>query len=75
MSILKSREIRKMTEEEISKKMDELRLDLAKKKAQIFIGGAPENAGRIKEVKRTIARILTIRNEKKNKTREVIKNQ
>jgi len=70
MAIVKSKDIRKMTEEEMNKKIGELKLELSKKKAQIIVGGAPENAGKIKEVKRTIARILTIKNEKK-----VIKNQ
>lgn len=65
MSILKSKEIRKMSEEELEKKADEMKLELSKKKAQILVGGAPENAGKIKEVKRTLARILTIKNEKK----------
>lgn len=76
MVILRPKEIRKMTEEELNKKMEELKLDLSKKKAQIIIGGAPENAGKIKEVKKTIARILTIKNEKKKLSKnEVIKNQ
>lgn len=76
MVILRPKEIRKMTEEELDKKMEELKLDLSKKKAQIIIGGAPENAGKIKEVKKTIARILTIKNEKKKLSKnEVIKNR
>jgi len=70
MTIIRTKEMRKMTEEELDKKMKELKLDLSKKKAQIIIGGVPENAGKIKEIKKTIARILTIKNEKK-----VIKNQ
>ena len=72
MAILRSKEIRKMTDDEIDKRTEELKLELSKKKAQIIIGGAPENAGRIREVKRTLARILTIKNEKRA---EVIKNQ
>ncbi len=70
MSILKSKEIRKMSDDELDKKAEEMKLERSKKRAQIIVGGAPENAGRIREVKRTLARILTIKNEKK-----VIKNQ
>ncbi|HDD71643.1 MAG TPA: 50S ribosomal protein L29 [Candidatus Aenigmarchaeota archaeon] len=64
MAILRSKEIRKMTEEEINKKLNELRLELAKKRAQVIIGGAPENAGKIREIRKTIARILTIKKER-----------
>lgn len=63
MVMIRSDEIRKMTPEEMEKKMQELRLDLSKKKAQIIVGGAPENAGQIKEIKRTVARIKTIKKE------------
>lgn len=69
MAILRPKEIRKMNDDEIDKKSEELKLELSKKKAQIIVGGAPENAGRIREIKRTLARILTIKKEK------VIKNQ
>jgi len=69
MAILRPKEIRKMNDDEIDKKAEELKLELSKKKAQIIVGGAPENAGRIREIKRTLARILTIKKEK------VIKNQ
>ena len=61
MVILRSKEIRKMTDEEVEGKLNELRLELAKKKAQVIVGGAPENAGKIREIKKTIARILTIK--------------
>ena len=72
MVIIRSSEIRKMSDKEIDKKLEELRLDLSKKKAQILVGGAPENAGKIKEIRKTVARIKTIRNEAK---KEVIENR
>ena len=77
MAILRSKEIAKMTEEEINKKLNEFRLDLAKSKAQVIIGGAPENSGKIREIKRTIARLLTTKKMKNHvhKKPEVIKNQ
>mgnify|MGYP006308091245 CR=1 FL=1 len=72
MVIIRSSEIRKMSDKEIDKKLEELRLDLSKKKAQILVGGAPVNAGKIKEIRKTIARIKTIRNQAK---KEVIGNR
>ncbi|MCD6367932.1 MAG: 50S ribosomal protein L29 [Candidatus Aenigmarchaeota archaeon] len=63
MVILKSSEIRKMSVEELDKKLNELKLELAKSKAQVIIGGSPENPGKIREIRRTIARIKTIKRE------------
>jgi len=63
MAILKASEIRKMSEKDIKKKTAELRLELAKERANINIGATATSPGRIKEIKRTIARIKTIRKE------------
>ncbi len=65
--MLKAKEIREMSEDEIEKKLNDLRLELMKERAKITIGGVPENPGRVKEIKKAIARILTIRKEMKNR--------
>ncbi|MFB6076437.1 MAG: 50S ribosomal protein L29 [Candidatus Aenigmatarchaeota archaeon] len=65
MVILRPEEIRDMDDEEIKERMDEFKLELSKEGAQVDIGGIPENPGRIKELKRTIARMLTILHERK----------
>lgn len=59
MAILKSRKMREMSEKEISEKMSELRLELSKEMASSEIGGSVKNPGRIREIRRTIARIKT----------------
>ena len=51
--------MKEMSNVDLSKRLSELRLELAKEKSQIAIGGSAVNPGRIKEVKKTIARILT----------------
>lgn len=61
---MKIKEIRKLKNEDLEKKLSELRLDLAKQRAQIEMGGMVKNPGRIKEIKRSIARILTVRKER-----------
>ncbi len=71
MAILRREEIRDMTPEEAREKAFELRNELLRERSKVASGGAPENPGRIREIKRTIARILTIEN---LKNREV-KNQ
>jgi len=63
MAILRPDEIRDMTPSEQVEKIHDLKREVAKEKGQIAIGGFPENPGRIKEIRRTIARIKTIRNE------------
>jgi len=67
MAVLRAREIREMSEEEVEKKLNDLRLELMKERAKITIGGVPENPGRVKEIRKAIARILTIRKEMKKR--------
>jgi large subunit ribosomal protein L29 len=67
---VKAKEIRKMKYEELEKKLNELRLELAKERAQIKAGGSVKNPGKIKQIKRSIARILTIKKEKMKERKE-----
>jgi len=48
-----------MTEKDLKHRVSELRLELAKEMAQVRIGGVSKSPGKIKEMRRTIARILT----------------
>lgn len=59
MPILRKREIRQLLPEEREKKLAELRTELTKLRTSVKAGGNVENVGRIRELKRTIARILT----------------
>ena len=63
MALLKMREIREMPREERLDKLQELRTELTKLKTMIKAGGAVENPGRVRALKRSIARILTSLNE------------
>ncbi len=64
MVILRSQEIREMEIGEIEKKLDELKAEYAKNISKSSAAGVNENPGKIKELKTTIARVLTIINEK-----------
>ncbi|KAF5086743.1 50S ribosomal protein L29 [Methanobacterium aggregans] len=64
MVILRSKEIRVMETDEIQKKLEELRAEHSKMVSKSAAAGVNENPGKIKELKRTIARVLTILNEK-----------
>ena len=68
MPILRMDEIRKMTYDERSKKLAELRTELSKLKTMINAGGSVENPGRIKILRRTIGQILTVDSEELQKT-------
>ena len=59
MAILKSRKIKELSEKELAEKLKELHLELSKEMASSEIGGSVKNPGRIREIKRTIARIKT----------------
>ena len=64
MAILRADEIRKMGAKEVSKKMIELKLELAKMRGGTSMGASPPSPGRIGELRRTIARMKTIESEK-----------
>ena len=63
MPIIRMQEIRDMSEEERSVKLQELRTEVTKIKTTIMAGGAVENPGRSKALRKAIARILTVSNE------------
>ena len=65
MAILNMKQIRKMNEKELNKKLEELRLELSKEKGNINVGASVTSPGKIKEIRKTIARILTYKNELK----------
>ena len=70
MPILRVREIREMSPEERRKKLNELRAELMRIRTMIKAGGSIENTSRIRELRKAIARILTIENEEKKARRK-----
>ncbi len=56
MAKLKSKDIQKMTKEEKEKKLKELKMELVKSRA----GSAKGGSSRTKEIKKIIARIITL---------------
>ncbi|MCK4397624.1 MAG: 50S ribosomal protein L29, partial [Methanophagales archaeon] len=55
MSIFRIDEIRKMSEGERKEELGSLRMDLMRERGIIATGGAPDNPGRVREIRRTIA--------------------
>lgn len=63
MTILHPEEIRDMTSAEREAELADLETDLLNEMSILAAGGAPENPGRIREIRRAIARIKTIQRE------------
>jgi len=59
LPILRKRELKQLLPEERDKKLAELRTELVKLRTSVRSGGNVENTGRIKEIRKTIARLLT----------------
>jgi large subunit ribosomal protein L29 len=60
MAILRLKDIRDMSSEERRKKVDEFRTELSSLRTMVEAGGTIDNPARIREIRKTIARLLTI---------------
>ncbi len=64
MAIYRIKELREKTTEELEKIEKELRGEIARERSAVKSGAKPENPGKIREMRKTIARILTIKKER-----------
>jgi len=62
---LRIKDLRKLSDENLEKRLNELKLELLKERGNIEMGGNIKNPGKIKIIRRDIARILTLKKEKK----------
>ncbi|TQD25208.1 50S ribosomal protein L29 [Methanolobus vulcani] len=65
MAILRMNEIRDMSPEERMDELEKMRDELIRERALSSAGGAPDNPGRIGELRRTVARVKTVQKEMK----------
>ncbi len=70
MPILRIKDVRAMSSDDRRKKLMELRTELQRLKTMVEAGGAIENPARVRELRKTIARVLTIENEESLSVRE-----
>ena len=61
---MKVKELKVMYKSDLESKMVELKKELMKINSQIAIGTIPKSPGKVREIKRTIAKILTLKHEK-----------
>ena len=64
MAIYRTREIHQMSDVELNEQVDKLRLELVQNYGKVSAGGATENPGHIRELRRTIARMMTEKNQR-----------
>jgi len=64
---MKAKELKVMNDFDLESKIVELKKELMKVNSQIATGTLPKSSGKIREMKRTIAKILTIKHEKQIK--------
>jgi large subunit ribosomal protein L29 len=65
--MVKARDLVNLQKAELEEKIVELKQDLAKEKATIASGTKSENPGKIRKLRRDIARTLTVLNTKEKK--------
>lgn len=61
--VLKAKEVREFTPEERREKLQELKGELMHERGVAAMGGSPPSPGKIRQIRMTIARILTIMQE------------
>lgn len=66
MGIARMKDIRAMSSEQRNEKLRELRTELVRLRTMVKAGGMVENSSRIRELRKTVARILTVDNEAKH---------
>ena len=67
MPVLRLDEVREMTPEQRTEKLAELKTELSKLRTLINAGGSVENPGRVKALKKAVARVETIIHEEASK--------
>ncbi|MDD5253596.1 MAG: 50S ribosomal protein L29 [Candidatus Nanoarchaeia archaeon] len=67
MALIKKNELKHMSKDQMEKKIEELKKDLLKINAQRATKTTPENPGKVKQIRKTIAKLISkIHNQKKN---------
>ena len=65
MAIIKKSKIRELTDAELSAKLFEFQKELNSERGKLASGGRTSNPGKISELRRSVARALTIMQERK----------
>jgi len=66
MAIFRAKDVRQLSDVELQEQMEKLRMELVQHYGKVSAGGATENPGHIGELRRTIARLKTEQNRRRN---------
>lgn len=64
---LRAKQIREMSKDEVEERLKSLRESLLNERASVAMGGAPTSPGKIRSIRRQIARIMTVLGAEDNK--------
>lgn len=65
MAIFRAQEVRQLSDVELQEQMEKLKMELIQHNGKVSAGGSIENPGRIRELRRTIARMKTEANSRR----------
>ncbi len=65
MAIFRAKDVSQLSDVELVEQVDKLRMELIQFHGKVSAGGAYENPGQIREIRRTIARMKTEQNHRK----------
>ena len=65
MAILRAKDVLQLSDVELGEQLEKIRLELIQHYGKVSAGGATENPGRIKELRKTIARMMTEKNRRR----------
>ncbi|HTY14759.1 MAG TPA: 50S ribosomal protein L29 [Methanoregulaceae archaeon] len=65
MAIFRAKDVRELSDVELQEQMDKIKLELIQHYGKVSAGGSTENPGRIKELRRTVARMMTEQNRRR----------
>lgn len=69
MSLLRMKELRALSDEELQRKISEAENDLLRERGIAAMGGAPPSPGRMRALRTNVARSLTVLSERNNAAR------
>jgi large subunit ribosomal protein L29 len=65
MSLLRTKDLRALSDEDLQKKIAELEMDLLRERGVAAMGGAPASPGKLRALRTNVARALTILRERR----------
>lgn len=68
MTLLRMKELRALSDEELLNRIGQLENDLLRERGVAAMGGAPPSPGRMRALRTNVARALTVRNERSRGT-------